>query len=388
MTARALVLLSLSMVALLKAASPPVEFREGDRIVLIGNTFIERAQSYGHLETWLTTALPDRTLSFRNLGWSGDTVFGDARSYFGPPKEGFDRLERHLIDLEPSLIISAYGAVAAFEGKAGLDDFIAGYRTLLKMFEATGARIVLMSPPPAENLPPPLPDQDEHNHRLAIYSQAIGKLADECHYGFADAFGTLKEAWPNLPHPLTDNGLHFTDAGYAAITPLIAKTLGVDPGPLSLEIDATTGKVTLSGAGLDALIAGTKAINVRLHPATATPRPMILKVTGLAGGKYTIANGHSPLTTASAKDLAGGISLDPGQWNRPHATLKRAIIEKNQLFFHRWRPQNETYLFGFRKHEQGNNAAEIPQFDPLIGQEEERIQKLKAAPSLTLSLRH
>ncbi len=39
---------------------------------------------------------------------------------------------------------------------------------------------------------------------------------------------------------------------------------------------------------------------------------------------------------------------------------------KDQLFFHRYRPQNETYLFLFRKHEQGNNAVEIPQFDPLI----------------------
>ena len=40
--------------------------------------------------------------------------------------------------------------------------------------------------------------------------------------------------------------------------------------------------------------------------------------------------------------------------------------------------QNETYLFGFRKHEQGQNAKEIPMFDPLIAQGDEAIQKLKA----------
>ena len=73
-------------------ATSPVDFKDGDRVVFIGNTFIERSQSYGHLETILTTALADRDLSFRNLGWSGDTVFGDARSYFGPPAEGFERL--------------------------------------------------------------------------------------------------------------------------------------------------------------------------------------------------------------------------------------------------------------------------------------------------------
>ena len=40
--------------------------------------------------------------------------------------------------------------------------------------------------------------------------------------------------------------------------------------------------------------------------------------------------------------------------------LRALIVAKNRLYFHRWRPQNETYLFGFRKHEQGQNAVEIP----------------------------
>jgi hypothetical protein len=44
------------------------------------------------------------------------------------------------------------------------------------------------------------------------------------------------------------------------------------------------------------------------------------------------------------------------------------------LYFHRWRPQNETYLFGFRKHEQGKNGIEIPQFDPLVEAKEKAIR--------------
>ena len=61
------------------------------------------------------------------------------------------------------------------------------------------------------------------------------------------------------------------------------------------------------------------------------------------------------------------------------AALHRKVLEKNELFFHRWRPQNSTYLFGFRKHEQGNNAVEIPQFDPLIVKAEGEIDTLKKA---------
>ena len=53
--------------------------------------------------------------------------------------------------------------------------------------------------------------------------------------------------------------------------------------------------------------------------------------------------------------------------------IKELINRKNRLFFHRYRPQNETYLYLFRKHEQGNNAVEIPQFDPLIKTADEAI---------------
>jgi putative heme-binding domain-containing protein len=77
-------------------------------------------------------------------------------------------------------------------------------------------------------------------------------------------------------------------------------------------------------------------------------------------------------------------------WNNPvsaNAPLRDAIIRKNLLFFHRFRPANETYLFGFRKHEQGQNAKEIPLFDPLIARAEEQVEALKkAAPAPTPAL--
>ncbi len=57
--------------------------------------------------------------------------------------------------------------------------------------------------------------------------------------------------------------------------------------------------------------------------------------------------------------------------------LRQAIVAKNRLYFYRWRPENETYLFGFRKQEQGQNAREIPQFDPLIAEKEKEIAKLR-----------
>jgi hypothetical protein len=58
-------------------------------------------------------------------------------------------------------------------------------------------------------------------------------------------------------------------------------------------------------------------------------------------------------------------------------SLRAAVLKKNDLFFHRFRPENATYLFGFRKHEQGQNAVEIPKFDPLIEAADAEIDRLK-----------
>ncbi len=86
----------------------------------------------------------------------------------------------------------------------------------------------------------------------------------------------------------------------------------------------------------------------------------------------------SPAGYAKFADLIAGrlVGGEPCSGSRPAMVEK--IVRKNELFFHRYRPQNETYLFLFRKHEQGNNAIEIPQFDPLIKKADETIWSLAA----------
>ncbi len=54
--------------------------------------------------------------------------------------------------------------------------------------------------------------------------------------------------------------------------------------------------------------------------------------------------------------------------------LRRAVIAKNEQFFHYWRPQNTTYLLGFRKHEQGQNAVELADFASYVEQLDSQIQ--------------
>lgn len=276
-------------------------FKDGDRLVLIGNTVFEREQRYGAFEPRLGLALGDTKVSVRNLAWSADTVFGHARSYFGPPEEGLQRLAGHIEMLKPTVAMLCYGSELAFERLSGLPDFLTGYRGLIEIVRAKspGVRIIIVAPPPLETLRPPLPDLEAENKNLSSLRDALHTFAIAQNAYFIDAFelmGGLQKRSGPVSKPLTENGVHYTREGYEKLAAKLIEGLGL----------------------------------------------------------------HVPAAPAPALE-----------------NLRRAVIAKDTLFFNRWRPHNETYLFGFRKHEQGQNAKEIPMFDPLIAQGDETIQKLK-----------
>lgn len=276
------------------------EFKDGDRLVMIGNTVIEREQRYATFEPRLALALGDTKVTLRNLAWSGDTVYGHARSYFGPPEEGLERLSKHLELLKPSVVLLCYGSEMAFEGLKDLPGFLTGYRSLIELIrkQSPGVRIIIASPPPLESLPPPMPDQTDANKRLSSFRDALNKFAGSQNAYFVDWFelmGGIPKAGQTAK-PLTENGVHYTREGYEKLSAKLVEGLGLT------------------------------------------------------------------VPTIAAAELA---------------PLQREVLKKDELFFNRWRPQNETYLFGFRKHEQGQNAKEIPMFDPLIDEADAKIQEIK-----------
>ena len=106
----------------------------------------------------------------------------------------------------------------------------------------------------------------------------------------------------------------------------------------------------------------------------------------LEPGRYALKVDGKVLRTADADAWKDGVTIaDHPDLDQVEA-LRRAINAKNELYFYRWRPQNETYLFGFRKHEQGQNAREIPQFDPLVAAQEAEIARLRVPVSHTYEL--
>ena len=294
----------------------------GDRVAFVGGGLIERARLNGYLETALTLGSGSKVsgLKFRNLGWSGDTVFNDARAYFGKPKEGRDRLKKIIAEWKPSVVFLNYGAEVVLSwGRAWTDEptaskssagswdesigvFLEGYGKILEEIRKEAGdnlrKIVVITPPPLENLGSPLPDHQENNRRLSKIRDALKTFAKERNANFLDLFGAMggdKLEAEVSPKFYTHDGLHFTRHGYHELAGRLALGLGYET----------------------------------IQPDTLTEN------------------------------------------------LRKAIIEKNRLFFHRWRPANETYLYLFRKHEQGNNAKEILEFDPIIEEQEKEIEELR-----------
>ena len=268
--------------------------RDGDRVVLLGDTFIEREGDQGFIETALVVTHPTASLTIRNLGWSGDTVWAESRGVFDPPAKGYARMLNLVKELSPTVIFVAYGRNESFRGPDGLAAFrdqlgtlCDDLRTATRAEAPADVRLVLVAPHPFEG-----PDAEARNVALAEYCEVIRETAAATQAGLVDLFADLVGELP-AGTAATDNGVHLSAAGYASAARVFATACGT-----SLPADFVTRS----------------------------------------------------------------------------AAVRQLVIEKNRLFFHRWRPANETYIFLFRKHEQGNNAVEIPQFDPLVEAAEAEVR--------------
>lgn len=369
-------------------AAEPFTLKDGDRVVFLGNTLIEREQRYGYWETALARRYPGRKIVFRNLGWSGDTVFGISRARFGSTAEGFRHLREHVLALKPTVIVLGYGTNEAFEGPDGLKRFTDGCTALLAALAPAQARIVWLSPLRQEKLPAPLPEPTEQNKNLRLYSEALRELADKHNQTFVDLFTLLgPEGAFHSDRLLTDNGIHLTAQGYWHAASALEKGLGLPTLPpclLELALDGTV--VKSQGCRVKRLDNRTMRYEVTDDYLPRPPAPeqtdmlsdRIVKIAGLLPGKHALAIDGRDVATADAAQWAGGVPIVRGPEIDQVEQLRKTIQAKNLLYFHRWRPQNETYLFGFRKHEQGQNAREIPQFDPLVEKEELEILKLSS----------
>ena len=248
-----------------------------------------------------------------------------------------------------------------------------------------------------ERLAPPLPDPAPHNTNLSLYIQSIEQVATQRNYTFVNIFH------PGIPIPLTSDGIQPTPYGYYILNAGALGGFGFDGGSFCrIELDAGGTVVAAKGTRVENVKALATGISFKttdeMLPMPPPPLDgrstnltlhlfqMSLRVTGLPAGSYRLEAGGETLAAGTAKDWDSGINFEGGPAYAQAEALRKLIVAKNTDWFNRWRPANDTYLFGFRKHEQGRNAVEIPQFDPLIAQKEAEIAKAKVPRPVTYTL--
>ncbi len=402
----------------------PIGLKDDELIVLIGGTLIEREQRYGYWEHTITTAHPEKKIRFRNLGWSGDTVWAESRGIFDEPEKGYQRLMEQVRVLKPSIILLHYGGNEAWAGKPGLERFLAQYEKLIGDLRSAaqsqqedkprgaGIRFVLLGPLPIESGVGPNKHPEHYNANVILYARAIARLAADQGIPFLD-LAPIHEWHRQDPrqadHPLTDNGLHFSEYGYWRTAPWICQQLcdGISKPSIQLlatenhpgtqiHYDQKTGSFKVKEVPPQQQQKRTSVVRFRGR-LTSLPRPVVTEK-GLfptepslaflltTPGTYRLEVDGKEGAIGDEKAWARGLPIHGAADGEQSRKLLSAIRKKNELYFHRWRPQNVTYLFLFRKHEQGNNASEILQFDPLVAEQEAAIAKWKIPAPRTFEL--
>lgn len=311
------------------AASQPFTLVDGDRVMLLGDTLLEREATYGHLETRMHEQFPAAHFSVRNIAWSAETPLGWSRASFDPAEKGIDRLKEHIDLVQPTVAVLGFGMAASLQemtdrsndwtlnpdpARYGAEPMTAarfkkelgGLMDVINSGARSGkVRFILLSPIHHEDLRSArsgLPDPTAHNALLSDYSKVIAELAKERGATFVPC-DLLGAATGKDAARITDNGIHLSEQGYRR----------------------------------------------------------------LAISNFSEALGWtSPANPDSRK------------------SLREAVLRKNALWFNRFRPANSTYLFGFRKNEQGRNAVEMEQFTPLLKAADEEIWKLAVNPTAAI----
>ncbi len=192
------------------ATTLPLELKQGDHVVFIGNTLFDRGAQFPHFEAMLQAANADKSLVIRTLAWAADEVD------LMPRPANFGTLNQHLTVQKADVIFAAFGFNESFGGAEKLPSFKLRLAALLQELKThayngnSAPRIVLVSPTANENVKGILA-ADLNNKRLAAYTKAMAEVAAEQKVGFANVFNDA----PAAKLSITFDGVHFEDEGYA-----------------------------------------------------------------------------------------------------------------------------------------------------------------------------
>ena len=352
----------------------PIDKSRSDpyRIAFLGGTVIAHMEKNGWLETALTAQWPQRQLTFRNIGWSGDNIHGLARSEFGsatntaswkpPDREdnyGAQVLREHIALAAPDLIFIGYGAEVAFsEDQKRIDAFKDGYISLLDDLDSMGIKVILLSPHQLWAPKSSTNQYESQNQRLFEITGFISELADHRGYRVVDLFNQLD----NSSGHLSNNGIHLNSFGYQLMARQILETITRDDKRPLIKLTQDGEVVETDNAAVNEIVPTSRGFRFTVQADRLTYQPTI------------------ELNTPHVLKINGEMIFEEQGYinaSQQFEQLRYLIIEKNRLHRFRINPLNKVYTHLFRKHEMGHLAYETDDYSRLTNEKDDLIQRLK-----------
>ena len=300
-------------------------FRDGDRVVIIGDSITEQHLYSNYVEMWTVSRFPKWNITFRNVGIGGDRSTG-----------GNSRFKRDVLIHQPTAMTVDFGmndgSYRAFD-EPGYRTYMGGLQGMADQAKAANIRVAWLTPSPVEKAEEG-PAIEGYNQTLERYSAGVEQIATASGGRFVDQFhpfvAAIDKARTANPKNRIGGGdaVHPGPPGQAIMAWAILKGLNFPQLVSSAEIDAAQPKVVASEkcqiAGLTAKDGGLAFDRtdeaLPFFPAEAEPidawvpvrdelNQYRLKVTGLAAGKYEVRLNGTKVADYSADELAAGVNL-------------------------------------------------------------------------------
>jgi hypothetical protein len=419
-------LLAFVSVLALAASAPAGDFfvRDGDRVVFLGDSITEQRLYTAYIEAYALTRHPDWKLTFRNVGWGGDTSWLRQRSH---PDEHrlFEAdpatqqqmveasvghgLERDVLPLKPTVVTVKFGMNDHSYQPFRADIFGAYVRSqeqIAKVLQAHGARVAFLTPQPIEEKRPD-PDKDVKNQSLRRFSDGLKEVAAKTGAAFVDQFDPymailVRERESNPPAFIGGgDSVHPGPIGHTVMAWAILKALDAPALVSAVEIDGAAGKLeTAQGCRVDNFKVSEGTISfdrldealpmpievkaepaIKLAPILADLSRYVLQVAGLQAGSYEVAIDGETVAKLSSEELAKGWNLTTtaGPITEQGRQLLKLVFDKNNAFYNRWR---NVQLYAFPAWAQSpeceaRRSAELAKLDSEIAGKETQIDELR-----------
>ena len=245
-------------------APAPLEVQKEATVALVGNNLCSRMMNFGDFETELYLRYPDRRLTVRNMCDPGNTpgfrphpgrsspwAFPGAEEFYEDTQLAresgsvghFETPDEWLMRLQADIVIGFFGYNESFRGEERLDEFKAELdafiqHTLNQRYNGERpAQLALVSPIAFEDLSDikDVPDGEETNEHLAMYTEAMKEVAAEHGVPVVDVFTPTEEWYDESEEPLTIDGFQLTDAAYDRFAELVVDRLFGEPTPEAAE---------------------------------------------------------------------------------------------------------------------------------------------------------